>query len=508
MILFYIVITQLVLLYVGIPLYSSSISNTSVSLNLNSILISFIPPIFIFIFTTIKKKFILKCIPFTLGFSSVIYYLRFSFADEFLLFPLLLALLLYIKPRKCIDYSNNNMLASRTYSVLLKLYLFSAAIGITYKDIRIIKSIIFVIIINLMWTQRNKIYEIILNGYSCIWVLTGYICGIITNIIHGAIQINLDPLNYVFGKVDGALGIQGPQIGATLPFIFLYVILVKKKFITDSVENRIINNQIILLIPLVIIISLITDSRMIFVLFVLCLVAYILAFYKRLENVSKSFLLYISIIITTSLITLIIVGIAVNDDSLTYIKWVGNLISSPLTLVKDILNINQDSLYVEFDYKGNQMSGSRGDYGRLVLFIHGLLTPILHPFSILTGYGDYSFFIFAEDSLNKVSQIISKEDFLNTLGYSIGTSTKIIYPRPPSFTSFMLEKGLIFTTLLISYLNNLGSELYKRTGIFTTIFIMIGIFIVLISTNTEDNISLILLCGPGLLAKKTKTDNI
>ena len=161
----------------------------------------------------------------------------------------------------------------------------------------------------------------------------------------------------------------------------------------------------------------------------------------------------------------------------------------------------------DFIYQGNVMEGSTGDFGRKVFLLHGFLTPFLHPITIFSGLGDYSFFDHAKESLDKISFLISGESFVNTLGYTIGDSTEIKFPKPPIIGNIFLEKGLIFTIFLFEYLRLIIVSLSKSYGLLIALSLFFCILISFISTNFEDNLSLILLFSPPLILLNQKINN-
>ena len=502
----YIIILQLVMLTVGIPLYEAKGMGIEISIPLLSFLISLVPPLLIFIFSLIKKDFLLTSFPLTLGLSSTIYYLRFSFADELLLGSLILSTFFcnYNSYLKKWD-GKVNIYASNLFKILILLSIYSSFLGLFYRDIRIIKSILFVSFISLAWIQRRKIYSIVFNPKAPVYVLTGFCLALFTNIIHGLLQIFYNPLIFEFGSVDGALGIQGPQIGASIPFIFIYILLIQKRFILSKLEIRKIDNLLYCLSPLIIVIALITDSRTILLFYFFSITSYLFSRGIWSLKISKKIIWPIAILISTIGI-LIIIGNRLYDNSFYFLNWIFNLISTSFSSI--IASFNQGEIEsFEFIYQGNIMEGSTGDFGRKVFFIHGLLTPFLHPITILSGLGDYSFFVHAKESLDKISFFLSGEGFVNTLGYTIGDSAEIKFPKPPILANIILEKGLIFTILLFEYLRLIILSLIKSYGLLIASSLLFCIVISFISTNFEDNLSLILLISPPLILLNQKINN-
>ncbi len=506
LIIIYITILQLVMLLVGIPLYEAKGTGIEISIPLFSFLISLIPPLLIFIFSLIKKDFLLTCFPLTLGLSSSIYYLRFSFADELLLGSLILSTFFcnYNSYLKRWD-GKVNIYASNIFKILIILSIYAAFLGLFYGDLRIIKSILFISVLTLAWIQRRKIYSIVFNPQAPIYVLIGFCLALITNIIHGLLQIFYNPLIFAFGSVDGALGIQGPQIGASIPFIFIYILLIQKRFVLSELLKRKIDNLMYILSPLIVVISLLTDSRTILLFYFFSITSYLFARGTWILKISKKFIWTLAMLIFL-LAILILVGDILFGDSLYFLNWIFNLMFTSFSSILGFFNKGETGSY-DFIYQGNVMEGSKGDFGRKVFLLHGFLTPFLHPITIFSGLGDYSFFDHAKESLDKISFLISGESFVNTLGYTIGDSTEIKFPKPPIIGNIFLEKGLIFTILLFEYLRVIIVSLSKSYGLLIALSLLFCILISFISTNFEDNLSLILLFSPPLILVNQKINN-
>ncbi len=499
----YILTTQLAMIFVGIPIYQAKGEGTSVSISLFSVLISLIPPLFAFIFSLINKKFLEITLPLTIGFSSIVYYLRFSFADEILIGSFLIALCFYknniMLEKSNQNFFNKNKYGSKIFNILILLIIYSALIGIFNFDLRIIKSLLFISVLQISWWQRKKIYGILFNFKASVYVLSGFTIAIATNILHGILQIFYNPLVFAFGSVDGALGIQGPQIGAGIPYLFIYLIVIQKKLQMNSMQLKKIDNLIFLLSTLILALALITDSRTVLLLYILPLLAYVFSRKGISIKISKQKLILSISSGSFLFFVLVSLGYQLFGDHFYFLTWIWTLIWKSLDPIINLFNQNNSELYQDFVYQGLEMQGQKGDYGRLVFLIHGIMTPLLHPITIFTGLGDYSFFNYAKDSLDKVSQFLSGEDFVNTIGYTIGDSTKLIFPKPPVLASIFLEKGLIFTLVLFEYLRLIGKSIYKYCGFLTAGICLACIFITFVVANFEDNLSLILLMSPPLL---------
>ena len=167
----YIVVLQITMFFVGVPYYKSTGLGSDVSISLISLFISLFPPLLIFLFSLVKKDFLLTCFPLTLGLSSSIYYLRFSFADEFFLGSLIISTL-FCKYNSYLKRWGDevSIYASNLFKILICLSIYSASLGLLYRDIRIIKSILFVSILSLAWIQRRKIYSLIFNPKAPFYV--------------------------------------------------------------------------------------------------------------------------------------------------------------------------------------------------------------------------------------------------------------------------------------------------------------------------------------------------
>jgi len=498
----YIIALEIVMFFVGVPFYKSSGLGSEVSISFLPFLISLFPPLLIFLFSLVKKDFLITCFPLTLGLCSSIYYLRFSFADEFLLGSLIISTL-FCKYNAYLKRWDDevSIYASNIFKILICLSIYSAFLGLFYRDIRIIKSILFVTILSLAWTQRRKIYGLIFNPKAPFYVLSGYCLALITNIFHGILQILYNPLIFKFGSVDGALGIQGPHIGAPLPFIFIYLILVQKRFILPIEEKRKIDNLIYFLSPLVLLISLITDSRTILLFYFLSITSYLLTRLKWNFKIPKKFILVILAFLFLFII-LIFIGNNFYGDPIYFVEWIFNLFYQSFKSIIGFYNLGDVDNY-DLIYQGNIRQTS-GDFGRLVFLVHGLLTPILHPITILSGLGDYSFFIYAKESLDRVSILLSGNEFLNTLGYTIGNTSEIRYPKPPIIASVFLEKGFLFSIILFEYIRLIVVSLINSHGFLIAMSFLFCILISFISANFEDNLSIILLVGPPLITLNPK----
>lgn len=499
--LIYILITQAVMIFVGIPIYEAKGEGISVSISVLSLAISMIPPFFSFIFSLINKKFLEIALPLTIGFSSAVYYLRFSFADEILAGSFLLAICLY-KNSKILKKQNiflKNEYGSKIFNILILIIIYSAFIGLFNFDLRILKSLLFISILNIAWWQRKKIYAILFNFTGCYSVLVGFIIAIITNIIHGILQIFYNPLIFGFGSVDGALGIQGPQIGSAIPFLFIYLVLVQKKFQLTNLQLKKLDYLLYLISVLILALALITDSRTILILYILPLLGYIFSRKGIGLIISKQKLLFSLALGSFLFFLLVSLGSQLFDDYFFFINWIWTLIWKSLDPIINLFNQNSPSLYQDIEFRGIEIQSQRGDYGRIVFLLHGFLTPFLHPITIITGLGDYSFFNYAKDSLDKVSQFLSGDDFVNTIGYTIGDSPKLFFSKPPLLASIILEKGLIFTLLLFEYFRLIGKSIQKYCGFLSSAIFLVCIFITLVVANIEDNLSLILLMSPPVL---------
>ena len=110
----------------------------------------------------------------------------------------------------------------------------------------------------------------------------------------------------------------------------------------------------------------------------------------------------------------------------------------------------------------------------------------------------------AKESLDKISFFLTGEGFVNTLGYTIGNSAEIKFPKPPIIATIFIEKGFIYTTLLFEYLRLVFVSLIKSYGLLIALSLFLCILISFVSTNFEDNLSLILLFSPPLISLNRK----
>ena len=53
----------------------------------------------------------------------------------------------------------------------------------------------------------------------------------------------------------------------------------------------------------------------------------------------------------------------------------------------------------------------------------------------------------AKESLDKISFFLTGEGFVNTLGYTIGNSAEIKFPKPPIIATIFIEKGFIYLNI-------------------------------------------------------------
>ena len=199
---------------------------------------------------------------------------------------------------------------------------------------------------------------------------------------------------------------------------------------------------------------------------------------------------------------MIFLGNNLYGDPIYFLNWIFNLFYQSLKSIIGFYNLGETDNY-DLIYQGNIRQTS-GDFGRLVFLVHGLLTPILHPITILSGLGDYSFFIYAKESLDKVSILMSGDEFLNTLGYTISNTSEIRYPKPPIIASVFLEKGFLFALILFEYIRLLMISLINSHSFLIALIFLFCILISFISANFEDNLSIILLVSPPLITLNPK----
>jgi hypothetical protein len=173
------------------------------------------------------------------------------------------------------------------------------------------------------------------------------------------------------------------------------------------------------------IITILSDSRTGFIPYLLCLP--VVLFYIGLKN---SFLLFFFVFLLAYLI-----GIFQFDNPF----WLFDTISSLFS----IFSIGGTK---QITYYDNTFDSASGDTGRFIYIFSPFLFYINNPQYIFTGVGTYGFFEYNYKYIVELSRLFQTSLEIVTSGLVI--SGKASIPRPPTFPSFLIEYGVLFTTFI------------------------------------------------------------
>ncbi len=337
-------------------------------------------------------------------FLPSVYVYRFGIFDELLV--ILFTLAVFIRDGFSKIYISK-------FHLLLVLFLMSSAfVGLFYslKSFRYIFQAFSILMMifylsNKQLTFNSKIFINALSYISSIYYSFLIFGFIIT--AYNASFLNL----YLYG-----IG-YSPTTIVNLPSIIVVPILSY-----CFIKRQISYSQYIVPILLGLIITILSDSRTGFFPYLLCFP--IVLFYV---GIRKSILLFLYIFIAAYFI-----GIYQFNNPF----WIIDTISS----LFDIFKIGGTTQITYYDHTYDSASG---DTGRFIYIFSPFLFYINNPIYFLTGVGTYGFFEFNYQYIVVLSQYFQTSLDIVTSGLVI--SGKASIPRPPTFPSFLIEYGLIFT---------------------------------------------------------------
>lgn len=399
----------------------------------------------------LSKRFYSEGLPFFLVFSSMIY-LGSPIADEIFLAPFIFFSLVYRRNQN----RERRLELSKSYSwrsiaSLLKIYdsllvfiIVYAFIGIHTFDPRLVKQFIFCFLLLFARFRIFDLTQVILSPSSRVLLKHALLIALATNIIHGALQIFINPITS-FGSVDGVLGIQTMAMLFPVPIVLFFLGYSSKASSVHLDMGKDYAFKILVLMS-VLCLAFMSDSRsaLIYV-FASLFIMFPIRFSYRFKLGKWVFTM---LCIFTLLIFLYFAGIYLYNDSSFLFIWLFNLLQSATGAI--FSSQNDSGSIVQFSYKGYSYLAQSGDYGRQIIALHAFLYWISNPLSLALGSGDYSYYEAAKSSLDSISTSLTGNSFFLPPGFSL-YSLGPFYPRPPSIGTFIVERGYLFVLLSLYY---------------------------------------------------------
>ena len=367
----------------------------------------FLTGIFLLIYLVFSNSFIENEFSFfilLLIFLPSVYIYRFGVFDE--LFVILFILAVFIRD------GFSRIYISKLHLFLIIFLMSSAFIGLFYslKSFRYVFQA-FSILLMIFYINKKQLSftsKIFVKALS--YISTIYYLFLIFGFIITAYNANFLNL-YLYG-----IG-YSPTTIVNLPSIIVVPILSY-----CFIKRKISYPQYILPILLGLIITILSDSRTGFFPYLLCL-----PFVLFNVGLRKSILLFLYILIAAYFI-----GIFQFNNPF----WIFDTISS----LFDIFKIGGTT---QITYYDNTYDSASGDTGRFIYIFSPLLFYFNNPIFLFTGVGTYGFFEFNYPYIVELSKYFDTSLEIVTSGLVI--SGKASIPRPPTFPSFLIEYGIIFT---------------------------------------------------------------